>query len=94
MGLVWAWGKLGAKGKTQLISSLVTGTILGFLYMLAKVRPPEGDWWLVYGYWFADVIYGLGLGLLGSLLYELQKDLLEKIIAALFSKWLNLPPAE
>lgn len=80
MGLVWAWGKLGLEGKQQLVSSLMTGLALGMLYMVAQTRPPAGDWWLSFGYWFANAIYGLGLGVLASLLYELNKDLIKKLI--------------
>ena len=80
MGLVGAWGKLGLEGKQQLVSSLLTGLALGLLYMIAQTRPPTGDAWQVYVYWFANVIYGLGLGVFASLLYEINKDLIRKLI--------------
>ena len=81
IGLVWVWGKLGLQGKQQLISSMLTGMALGLPYMIAQTRPPVGDWWLSFGYWFATVIYGLGLGVFASVLYELNKDLIAKLIA-------------
>jgi hypothetical protein len=87
MGLVWAWGKLGLEGKQQLVSSLITGLALGLLYMVSQTRPPVGDTWVSFGYWFANVIYGLGLGVFASLLYEINKDLIRKLIEK------YLPPA-
>ena len=80
IGLVWAWGELGAQGKVQLLSSLATGLVLGFLYMFTTTRPPSGDAWEASGYWFACVIYGLGLGLLASVLYSINKDLIKKLV--------------
>ena len=81
IGLVWVWGKLGLQGKQQLVSSMLPGLALGLPYMIAQTRPPVGDWWLSFGYWFATVIYGLGLGVFASVLYELNKDLIAKLIA-------------
>jgi hypothetical protein len=80
IGLVWVWGKLGLQGKQQLVSSMLTGLALGLPYMIAQTRPPVGDWWVAFGYWFATVVYGLGLGVFASLLYELNKDLATKLI--------------
>jgi len=80
IGLVWVWGKMGLQGKQQLISSMLTGLALGLPYMIAQTRPPVDDWWLSFGYWFATVIYGLGLGVFASVLYELNKDLIAKLI--------------
>ena len=87
IGLVWVWGKLGLQGKQQLVSSMLTGMALGMPYMVTQMRPPVGDWWVALGYWFAVVIYGLGLGVFASLLYELNKDLVVKLIEKF------LPPA-
>ena len=80
IGLVWVWGELGAKGKAQLVSSMITGLALGLPYMITQTRPPVGDWWLSFGYWFAGIIYGLGLGVLSSVLYNINKDLIKKLI--------------
>jgi len=80
IGLVWVWGELGAKGKVQLISSMLTGLALGLPYMVTQTRPPVGDWWISFSYWFAGIVYGLGLGVLASVLYNLNKDLLKKLV--------------
>lgn len=80
MGLVWMWGKLGAKGKVQLFSSMVTGLILGVGYMVAVTKPPIGDWWQGYVYWFGNVVFGVGLGLIASGFYEIGKGLIQKFV--------------
>lgn len=69
-GLVAYLKKQGVQGKALLFSSLGIGLVLGVGYMVYQTRPPEGDWWTVYGYWFGNLIYGLGLGLLASGVYE------------------------
>jgi hypothetical protein len=80
IGLVWLWGEMGLKGNAQFISSMLTGFALGLPYMITQTRPPVGDWWLSFGYWFAAVVYGLGLGVLASVLYNINKDLIKKLI--------------
>jgi len=85
IGLVWFWGKLGAKGTIQLLSSMATGLVLGMLYMIAMVRPPSGDWWIIFVYVFGNLIYALGLGILAALLHEWAKDILTKAIAKYFT---------
>lgn len=69
-GLVAYLKKQGVKDKALLFSSLGSGLVLGIGYIVYQTRPPAGDWWVVYGYWFGAVIYGLGLGLLASGIYE------------------------
>lgn len=86
MGLVWFWGKLGAVGKAQLFSSMGTGFILGMGYMLAVTRPPIGDWWTQYIFWFANAVYGIGLGLIASGFYEIGKGVVTKVVAKLLEK--------
>jgi hypothetical protein len=76
LGLTYICGKLGAKGRTQFICSLVIGLVLGFLYMLSVTRPPSGDWWVKYVYWFGNAFYALGLGVLASLFYDTAKEIL------------------
>lgn len=80
MGLVWAWGELGVKGPWQMVSSLATGLVLGGGYMVAQTRPPVGDAWQAFGYWFAVAVYGLGLGVMSSGLYEFGKDTILKAV--------------
>lgn len=94
IGLVWAWGELGAQGKAQLVSSMLTGLALGLPYMVTQTRPPTGDWWLAFGYWFAAIVYGLGLGVLASVLYNVNKDLLKKLIEKYTRVMYYEPPVE
>jgi hypothetical protein len=81
MGLVWFWGKLGVTGKWQLGTSMLTGLVLGAGFMVTQTRPPVGDWYTSFIYWFSNVIYGAGLGLLASGFYNIGKTVLEKALA-------------
>lgn len=69
MGLVTLWGKLGAQGRIQLLSSLATGLILGGLVRFAQVSPATLVGWI-------DVAgFGLTCGLAASGVYEVGKQL-------------------
>ena len=70
-GLVQVVGQFGVKGKAQLAASLVIGLVLGLGYQIAQLGAPAD-----FGGWFAAVIYGLGLGVVASGLYETAKKLL------------------
>lgn len=87
-GLVWWYGKAFSwKGRTQFISSLITGAIIGLLYMVAILRPPiDPDWWPVFVYWFSAVFYGIGLGIFASLFYESGKEILVKVLQNVLEK--------
>jgi hypothetical protein len=85
-GLVTLYGRLGLHGTQQLLSSLGTGLILGVFTMVAQVRPPTGDWWEIYVYWFGNIAYGLGLGLATTLYYDSQKQTVAKAINTLESQ--------
>ena len=67
MALVTYFGKLGLKGKWQLVASLITGIILGGLVMYAQVVPTDLNGWLQVG------IVGLVEGLAASGTYEVIK---------------------
>lgn len=75
--IIWAlvtyYGQLGLTGRKQLISSLLTGLILGVLYQIAALGLPTA-----YSYWFVYVLYGLVLGLTASGVYETGKHLIAK----------------
>jgi hypothetical protein len=73
-------GEQAISGNWPLIVSLLWGLLLGGLYMIAQTRPPAGDWWTVYVYWFGVVVYGLALGFLASLFYDVLKALVDKLI--------------
>ncbi len=61
------------QGNAILLSSLGIGLVLGIGYMLYSV-PPEPT----YRYWFSVVIFGLTLGGLASIFYDLLKTLVER----------------
>jgi hypothetical protein len=76
MGLVTLWGELGLKGRAQLVSSFITGLLIGGLYQLAELGVPVD-----FAGWFALAIFGLGLGVVTSGLYETAGKLVRKAIA-------------
>lgn len=84
--LVWVWGNFGAKGKVQLASSMLTGLVLGMLYMVNQAPPPVGVY-PQFQYWFGATVYGLGLGGLASVTWELSKDAIEKAVAKFLAKF-------
>jgi amino acid transporter len=66
-----------------LIISMTIGLLLGAGWMVSNERPPSGgDWWTIYVYWFAVVVYGFGLGIVASGIYDATvgkiKDILSK----------------
>ena len=63
-GLVDYLGKLGVKGKAQLISSLLSGLILGGIVMYFTTYPNTAM------AWFSVVLFGLLIGLGASGCYE------------------------
>lgn len=73
-------GEQAISGNGLLVFSLIWGLAIGGLYMVAQTRPPAGDWWIVFVYWFGVIIYGLALGFLASLFYDVLKALVEKLI--------------
>ena len=85
IGLVWWYGKaFDLAGRWQFISSMLTGLVLGIPYMILQAQPPSvsvAGWWPSFGYWFGVIVYGLGLGVFASALYEVAKDLIIKIIS-------------
>ena len=76
LGLVTVWGKLGLTGKLQLLSSLGTGLVIGSLFMLAALGFPVD-----FKGWFSVIVYGLGMGLVASGIYETGKELTAKTAA-------------
>ena len=76
-------------GNWLVVISLVWGLIVGSGYQITQTRPPASDWWLIYGYWFVVMIYGVSMGLLASGFYDLFKDLIGTQLAALIEKLLH-----
>lgn len=77
LALVRLWGKLGATGKVQLLSSLATGLVIGTGFQIAVLGVPK-----TYAEWFMAVVYGLGVGALASGVYEVGKELLVKVVSS------------
>lgn len=76
--LVWLWGQLGLTGKYQLLSSFLTGVVLGILDKYFNgVLATGADWWLA-------CIYGIILGGLASGAYEGLKKLVSKAFVETF----------
>lgn len=65
--LVYLWGKLGATGKIQLLSSFATGLVVGVLqqFSLGALVDLQS--------WFNAIIYGIILGGLASGFYDAIK---------------------
>ena len=72
MALVWLWGQLGATGKIQLLSSFLTGGVIGILERYA------GGTLVEFSAWFYAVLYGVILGALASGFYETIKEAVAK----------------
>jgi len=73
-------GEQAISGNALLVFSLFWGLVIGGLYMVAQTRPPAVDAWTTFVYWFGVFIYGIALGLLASLFYDLLKAMIEKLI--------------
>ncbi len=68
IGLV-EWSKrLGVSGKPLMVLSMLIGVVLGVLYQFS-LQPLEG-----FSAWFGAVVYGLGLGLVASGIYDAVKS--------------------
>lgn len=72
LGLV-AWAKsFGLTGNWLRVVSMAIGLILGSGYLLTKGFPVE------YAGWFAVVVYGLGLGIVASGIYDAGKAIVKQ----------------
>ncbi len=63
-------------GNWLLLASMFVGLILGGGFMITKTRPPAGDAWIIYVYWFVTIVYGIGLGIVASGIYNAVKRLI------------------
>lgn len=72
--LVWLWGQFGLTGKWQLLSSFVTGLVIGITSKFFAGGLTDGN------AWFMAVIYGLILGGLASGFYESIKGAVSKAL--------------
>lgn len=76
LALVFAGKRLGVAGRGLTALALVLGLGLGVGYQLAVVGVPAE-----FAGWFAVGVFGLGLGGLASLTYDLAKNVVENSIA-------------
>ena len=78
-------GSQSLDGNVLLAASMGIGLVLGVLYSIFAVRPPEGDWYDNYKYWLGAAAYGIALGGLASLFFDAIKAIVAKAIET-FSK--------
>lgn len=65
-------------GNWLLLISMGWGLLIGSSWMVTQSRPPVGDWYTVYGYFFVVVFYGIAQGLVASGLYKVVKNLIKE----------------
>lgn len=72
-------------GNLVLVISMLVGTLLGGGFMLVQLRPPSGaDWWPHFVYWFGVLVYGMGMGIVASGIYDAGKAIVVKTFGGLF----------
>lgn len=72
MALVRYWGKLGLTGTWQLVSSMLTGLVLGGAVMYVEITPTTPADYLIV------ILTGLITGLVASGVYDVGKDIMSK----------------
>lgn len=72
MGLVEWLKEFGLQGNAIRIASMLIGIVFGVAYQLS-LGVPSG-----FAEWFAAVVYGLGLGLVASGIYDAATDIVKK----------------
>ena len=73
-------GSQALDGNVLLGASMTIGLLLGVLYSIFAVRPPEGDWYDDYKYWLGAAAYGIALGGLASLFFDAIKAIVMKTL--------------
>lgn len=79
-------GSQAINGNWLLLISMILGLVLGGGFMISQTRPPIGDWWTSFVYWFALLVYGLAMGIVGSGLYTAVKGMVEGQFVKLFER--------
>lgn len=62
--------KAGLKGNSLTHASLISGVFFGALAVLVQVRPPAGDWFVLFQYCAGVLVYGLIAGFTVSGVYD------------------------
>jgi hypothetical protein len=74
IGLVEWVKQLGVQGNAIRVVSMVIGAIFGVAYQYSVAPPVD------FSGWFAACIYGLGLGLVASGIYDAAADVIKKVV--------------
>ena len=72
LGLVEWVKRLGLVGKAVVIVSMAIGLALGLAYQVSIAVPID------FAGWFGAAVYGIGLGLVASGIYDVGKSILNK----------------
>jgi len=72
LGLVEWVKRLGLAGKAVVIVSMAIGLALGLAYQVSIALPID------FAGWFGAAVYGIGLGLVASGIYDVGKSILNK----------------
>lgn len=73
VGLVEWFKQLGIQGNALRYISLTIGLVFGVGYQLSLAIPTD------FAGWFGAVVYGLGLGLVASGIYDAAADIVSKL---------------
>lgn len=76
-GVVEYIKKAGLTGNKLLFASMGVGLVFGGGWVITQERPPLGDAWTIYVYWFGVMVYGVGLGLVASGLFDMIRGILK-----------------
>ncbi len=71
---------------------MLVGLLLGSGYAIAATRPPEGDWYVQYVYWFGVIVYGLGLGGAAAVFWDALKAIVERAVQRMVERGTNGTP--
>ncbi len=72
IGLVEWFKQLGVQGNVLRYVSMAIGLVIGIAYQISLGLPAD------FAGWFAACIYGLGLGLVASGIYDAASDIVHK----------------
>ena len=72
LGLVEWVKRLGLQGRAVVIVSMAIGLALGLAYQVSIAVPID------FAGWFGAAVYGIGLGLVASGIYDVGKSILNK----------------
>ena len=74
IGVVEWFKQLGVQGNVLRYVSMAIGLVIGIAYQISLGLPAD------FAGWFAACIYGLGLGLVASGIYDAAADIVKKVV--------------